>query len=352
MKIHLFEKIKIDNKRIIKILGMKVFSYYKRMSKKEISNMLYSLKKEIDTKISDERLMTQKMFNFLYKNSLTEEIKRTYIEERFYREVGYFPNLDNPKTFNEKINWLKLYYKNDNLSRCVDKYEFKDYIKEQLGEGYTVPLLGAWDNANEIDISKLPDKFVLKVNWSSYQNFIVRDKSKFNFDYAKSKINSWMLPWRNIYYASFYWAYKDVAPKVIAEEYIEQSDGKLNDYKFYCFNGSPEYLYIVDEGFSKSRPLCWDVDDNHIYKINKGRINSVKQPETMQEMLEIAKKLSKPFPFVRIDLYETKGKVYVGEMTFYPGNGFNKFTPKSLDKELGELLDLSKIKQEFLNNDN
>lgn len=360
------EKVKYKNKRIINLFGKKVLSYHKTMSKKDLTNKILCLEEElastkselknaitnnlkaevkkIGTRFDDERLMTQKMFNLIYQDDLTDEHKRTILEERFYREVGYFPNIDNPTTFNEKINWLKLNYKNNVLSRCVDKYEFKNYIKEQLGEGYTIPLLGVWDNANDIDIASLPEKFVLKVNWSSYQNFIVKDKSKFNFDYAKSKINSWMLPWRNIYHASFYYAYKNVKPKVIAEEYLEQVDGKLNDYKFYCFNGSPEYLYIVDEGFSKSRPLCWDVDFNHIYKINNGSIKSNKQPETMSEMLEIAKKLAKPFPFVRIDLYEAQGKVYVGEMTFYPGNGFNKFSPKSLDTEMGALLDLSNAK--------
>lgn len=370
-----FEKVKYGNKRIIYIWGRKVLSYHKLLSQKELTNRLEILSNKItntqnelkniklnnskleqvisldrkrnSTRFDDERLMSQKMFNYLYQDNLTDEYKKTLLEERFYKEVGYFPNIDNPTTFNEKINWLKLYYKNDNLSRCVDKYEFKGYIKEQLGEGFTVPLLGAWDNANDIDIENLPEKFVLKVNWSSYQNFIVKDKSKFNFDYAKSKINSWMLPWRNIYYASFYYAYKNVKPKVIAEEYIEQEDGKLNDYKFYCFNGIPRYLYVVDEGFSKDRPLCWDVDDNHMYKITDGNIqNKNKQPKNMAKMIEIANKLAKSFPFVRVDLYEAKDKVYVGELTFYPGNGFNKFAPKSLDVELGELLDLSSISKD------
>jgi len=366
-----FEIEKIKYKRVVKIFGKKCLTYHKLPSNKSliqkletmeekintielqekdnqktINNLKYKLNtetKRIATSLNDENIMRQKMFNYLYQDNLTDGFKKALIEERFYKEVGYFPNLTNPTTFNEKINWLKLYYKNDTLSRCVDKYEMKNYIKEQLGEGYTIPLIGAWDNANDIDISKLPSKFALKVNWSSYQNFIVKDKSKFNFDYAKSKINSWMLPWRNIYYASFYYGYKNVVPKVIAEEYLEQIDGKLNDYKFYCFNGSPEYLYIVDEGFSANRPLCWDVDNNHIYKICNEQINSTKQPQNMGKMLEIARKLSKPFPFVRIDLYEAKGKVYVGEMTFYPGNGFNKFTPKELDIELGALLDLSLV---------
>ena len=334
------EKIKDKNQRIIKIYGKKVLSYHKALSRKELTKELNKLQNKLEKSINSEKMMRQKMLNYLYKDNLSDEIKKTLIEERFYKEVGYFPNIDNPVTFNEKINWLKLYYKNDVITRCVDKYEFKNYIKKELGEGYTVPLIGVWDNAGDIDITKLPDKFVLKVNWSSYQNFIVKDKNNFDFDYAKYMLNSWMLPWRNVYFSSFYYGYKNVVPKIIAEEYIEQTDGKLNDYKFYCFNGSPEYLYIVDEGFSKYRPLCWDVDTNHIYKIVEGKINSPKQPESMNEMIEIAKKLSKPFPFVRVDFYEVQGKVYVGEMTFYPGNGFNKFEPKSLDMELGLLLKL------------
>ena len=240
-----FEKVKHDNKRIIKILGKKVLTYHKYLSRKELTKQAYLLKQDLKTtnkeleatkkklskvvdetikaeikrtsnRFDEERLINQKMFNYLYQDNLTDEQKRTLLEERFYREVGYFPNIDNPTTFNEKINWLKLYYKNDNLSRCVDKYEFKNYIKEQLGEGYTIPLIGAWDNANDIDIESLPEKFVLKVNWSSYLNFIVKDKKTFNFDYAKSRINSWILPWRNIYFASFYYAYKNVTPKIIA----------------------------------------------------------------------------------------------------------------------------------------
>lgn len=339
----LFKKTTKGGKVVWSLLGIK-FSY--KSSLKKLQNDVSKLKDLTNRLVSDkmDKLVNLKMFNYLYGESLTIKDKEFLIEERFCREVGYFPNLKNPQTFNEKINWLKINYEHTLLEKIVNKYTFKDYIKEQIGAEYVIPLLGVWEDAADIDIDKLPNSFVLKVNWSSYQNFIVKDKSKFDFSYALGKMNSWMLPWTNIYYASFYNAYKNVKPVIIAEEYKEQKNGSLNDYKFYCFNGQPKYLFVVDEGFSKDRPLCWDVDDNHIYKINGDNIeNKSKQPKNMLKMLELAKKLSKPFPFVRVDFYEVEDKIYVGEMTFYPGNGFNKFSPKSLDVELGKELDLSGV---------
>ena len=166
---------------------------------------------------------------------LTTKKKIQILKQHFKRRVGYDLNIENPRTFNEKIAWSKLYYQNPLITKCCDKFAVKDYVDETIGKGHVVPTIKYWDNPDDIDFDLLPDKFVLKVNWSSGYNIIVPDKSKLDYDETRRKLKQWMKPDRNAYYQFFNWGFKHMKPVVYAEEYIEQVDGQVYDYKFFVF---------------------------------------------------------------------------------------------------------------------
>ena len=277
-------------------------------------------------------------------NRLTTQLKKKLSAKHFIRkEMGYKPDFDNPKSFNEKIIWMKLYYQNPLITKCCDKFAVKDYVMDKLGTGYIVPTIASWENADEIDFETLPDKFVLKVNWSTGYNIIVRDKSKLDIDKTRRKLHDWMEPYNNSYYSWLNWGYKHMNPVIYAEKYIEQINGQVYDYKFFCFNGEPKFAYVATDHFEGqiSKISLYDLDWNKLpvtYGIHE--TNDVKPPNNLDKAVEISKELSKPFPFVRVDFYEIDDKIYIGEMTFYPGGGFNKIEPLEWDYKLGEMLQL------------
>lgn len=266
----------------------------------------------------------------------------------FWKKTGYKLNIKNPKTFNEKIQWLKLFYRNDLMTRIVDKYEFKNYIKEQLGEGYTVPLLGVWDNVNDIDFDKLPNKFVLKCNAQSDSKFIkiVKNKDELDIEALKDEMKYWLNP-RKTLKTSFCWAYYDVPLRIIAEEYIEQIDGQVYDYKFWCFNGEVKYIqFLTDRNTTGLKMAFYDKEWNkqdfvYNYPLDN---KTVTKPENLDKMISISEQLSKEFPHVRVDFYNIDNKLYVGEMTFYSMGGYCKFNPEEWDNKFGEWLELPEIK--------
>jgi len=185
---------------------------------------------------------------FLYSNldKLTKEQKIWYLSQILYNNAGYFPNLKNPKTFNEKINWMKLNYYDPNQKNAIDKYEFKNYIKEKLGDGYTIPLIaGPFDDVNDIDFKSLPEKFVIKTttNGSGVGVFIVKDKKRLNINKMKAELNNLLQDWKKAYYSTLAAGYKNIKPRIIIEEYMEQLDSNgLYDYKFHCFHGEPKFV--------------------------------------------------------------------------------------------------------------
>jgi len=291
----------------------------------------------------DKFLITQSKTNYLMRDQLDEGKIRSIAEKIFEEKVGYKPDFDHPRSMNEKIFWFKLNYHNPLVTTCCDKFAVKDYVTEKLGPGYVIPTLQSWKSPEDVDFSLLPDRYVLKVNWSSGYNIIVKDKAQINPEEARAQIAHWMQPQQNSYYQTFNWGYKNMKPVVYAEQYMEQIAGQLYDYKFFCCNGKAKFWFIATDRFEDATLThdFFDMDFHHLDFDYGGRAHSklpLQKPEHFEEMVTLAEKLAEPFPFVRVDFYEIEGKIYVGEMTFYPGGGILPFTPVEWDYRLGEYI--------------
>lgn len=267
-----------------------------------------------------------------------------YIPKIFKKRAGYEPDLLNPKSFNEKLQWLKLHDKNPLYTTLVDKYEVKEYIAQIIGEMYVIPTLGVWDAFEEIDFSTLPNQFVLKCTHDSGGLVICKDKSKLDIKKTRTKIKK-SLDF-NYYYLGFEWPYKNVKPRIIAETYLEDTKtSELRDYKFFVFNGTVRALFIVTNRNVDSHEANMDFFDENFKhlpfeRVYKNAIHLREKPVMFDEMKVLAEKLAKNIPFVRVDFYEVDGHIYFGEMTFYPGCGWEPFTPQSWDYVMGEWLRL------------
>lgn len=260
--------------------------------------------------------------------------------------MGKKLDLENPKTFNEKIQWLKLYDRKPLYTKMVDKYEAKKYVAELIGEEYIIPTLGVWDRFEDIDFDALPNQFVLKCTHDSGGLVICRDKTQFDKDAAKSKIKKCMK--RNYYLHAREWPYKNVRPRIIAEKYMEDAETQeLRDYKFFCFNGIPKIMFVSSERQSRKEEVkidFFDMDYNHL-PIRKGHPNAPvlpKKPEAFETMKVLAEKLSSGVPLLRVDFYEVNGKCYFGELTFSSGGGMGPFDPEEWDYRFGEWITLPK----------
>lgn len=261
-------------------------------------------------------------------------------------------DIKNPKTYNEKLNWLKLYDRNPLYTILVDKYLVKDYVAGIIGREHIIPTLGVWENEEEIDFDKLPEKFVLKCNHNSGLGMcICVDKSKLNIDEVKAKLKLGLN--ENYYLKNREWPYKDVPRRIIAEKYMEgtkdnQQNG-LNDYKFFCFNGVPRFLFVAtDRQINETKFDFFDMEYNHL-DIKNGHENASippSKPIKFEEMKRFATLLSKGIPHVRVDFYEVDGVVYFGELTFAHWGGFVKFDPNKWDFVFGEYITLPKQKHE------
>ena len=268
-----------------------------------------------------------------------------YLKMVYRIKTGKKLNLDNPKTFNEKLNWLKLHDIHPEYTDLVDKVKVREVIKEKLGEEYLIPLLGVWDSFDEIDFDALPDKFVLKCNHDSGSVKVITDKSQIDkselkkfFD-GRLSINPWCLARE--------YPYKNVKPKILAEKYMEARDGKgINDYKFYCFNGRPVFFLVATGRFVDKRFDFFDMDYNHLdfYETYKNADTVPEKPACLDEMKRIAEELCNGMTQVRVDLYELNGQVYFGELTFFDSGGYNRFEPQEWDRKIGDMLDLSNVK--------
>ena len=290
------------------------------------------------------------------------EFREKMVKNLFSEKLGYELNLENPKTFNEKIQWLKLYYHDPLMTKCADKYLAREYIEEKIGKENLVPLLGVWDKVEDIDFNSLPNKFVLKINYGSNQHIIVKDKSKLDVEEAKNRLNYFLRPFASHYYkAGYEWQYKNIPPKIICEKYIEQDDGNLYDYRIFCFNGEPHFIIVDIQGYilnSNEKYL------RNVYSTNWEKLDikmsysnfdiDFKRPYFLDDMLRISKLLSKDFYHVRVDFYELKQKLFIGELTFTHLNGMGKFYPFEWDYKFGELLTLPKdkrIEYDFIDRD-
>lgn len=260
--------------------------------------------------------------------------------------LGVAPNLDMPQTFNEKIQWIKLNYRLPVMTVMADKIKAKEYVRDILGSQYIVSLLAVWDDASEIDFSLLPERFVIKCNHNSGLGMcICRDRERLNEQKARKNIAEGLK--EDFYSHNREWCYRDINRMAFAEQFIEDGtgNGELTDYKFYCFDGEPQYLYI-SHGLENHATatisflnIDWTFAD--FGRTDYAPYKSLPQkPKRYLEMLEIARVLAKGFPFIRVDLFETNGKIFFSEFTFYPCAGMMPFKPVSADEELGKLLHL------------
>ena len=265
-----------------------------------------------------------------------------YLTIQYRCFCGKFINWKNPKTFNEKLQWLKVYNRKPEYTMMVDKVKVKDYVAQKIGEQYVIPTLGVWDKPEDIDFDALPNLFVLKCNHDSGSICICRDKKTFDKAKAISKLKAAMK--RDMYWDGREWPYKNVKPRILAEKFMVDESGHLRDYKFYCFNGEPKVFLVATDRFSAHGTYFdyFDMDGNNLPFSQGGENNPVTPalPSNFEEMKSIARKLSKGIPHVRIDLYCVEGKVYFGEYTFFDSSGFEKFTPQEWDETLGGWLTL------------
>lgn len=277
-------------------------------------------------------------FGFLFSDKL-------YLTLLFRCKMGYWMDWKNPKTFNEKLNWIKLYDRKSIYTKVVDKYLVKDYVKEVIGEEYIIPTLGVWNSSEDIDWDSLPQKFVLKTNHGGGNAGVIicKDKSTIDVNTIEKQLGRAMK--QNIYMESREWPYKNIKKKIIAEEFIEDSiTNELRDYKFFCFDGEVKFLYVATGRQKYDEPFFnfFDADYNAL-DFQQGHPRSElipSKPHCFDEMKIIAEKLSEVFTEVRVDLYEVNGKVYFGEMTFFHMAGLCSFDPKEWDYKFGEMIKL------------
>lgn len=282
------------------------------------------------------RLQEQGLFN-----RMSDE---AYLKMRYWLSMGKKLNLANPQTFNEKLQWLKLYDRNPEYTRMVDKYEAKKYVADRIGEEYIIPTLGVWERFDEIDFDALPDQFVLKCTHDSGGLVICRDKKTLDKEKARKKIEASLK--MNYFYSGREWPYKNVKPRIIAEQYMEDTaTAELRDYKIFTFDGVAKALFIATERGSSTEETKFDFFDTEFRHLpfTNGHPNAKvrpAKPETFDEMLRLAEKLSANIPHLRVDFYEVNGKAYFGELTFAHWSGMMPFEPAEWDETFGTWIKL------------
>lgn len=261
---------------------------------------------------------------------------RLYLRMLYRIKTGRKLHINNPKTYSEKLNWLKIYDRNPLYTKLVDKYEVRDFVSNRIGEEHLFPLLGVWDRFEDIDFEKLPDRFVLKCTHDFGSVVIVDDKKNFDLETARKTINDELK--FNFFYRGREWAYKNVKPRIIAEENMQMDSNRLVDYKFFCFGGQVNFMYIAQGRGVDLRYDFFDRDFNHLPVVNGVPNADVipDKPENYSQMIEFAEKLADGINNVRVDLYNLNGRIYFSEMTFYHNGGMLAFDPYEADVELGK----------------
>lgn len=262
-----------------------------------------------------------------------------FLLARYKTEMGRELNLTNPTTYTEKLQWLKVYDHRPEYTTMVDKYAVKKYVANKIGEEYVIPLIGVWEKVEDIDFSSLPDRFVLKVSHDSGGIVICKDKSQLDIVQTKKYLKKLLK--RNYYCGTREWPYKNVKPRIIAEEYMEDSYlGELRDYKFFTFGGVPKVVYIAQGRGNREATVAdfYDMEFNHLpFTIDHDMAEiPPEKPVNFELMQQLATKLSEGTPQLRVDFYEVEGKVYFGEMTFFHCSGWAPFHPEEWDKTFGD----------------
>ena len=276
-----------------------------------------------------------------------DERNKQFLILRYKNSFGHSPNLENPETFNEKVLWTKLHWRSDLACRCADKIKFKDYLKEIGLENNAPKIYKVYDSPSDFlkDLKNLPTECVIKTNHNSGSVFI---KSAKTSPKALEKGAKFIVKGlsKGCFAKGDEWVYENIEPKVFVEEKIN-SNTPLCDYKFFCFNGEPKYCFVAsDRDHITVKFDYFDMEWNwlNVKNVHRHAKNRPQKPESLNEMIQICRKLSKPFSHVRVDLYEANGKVLIGELTFFHFGGNEKFKPKSFDEVLGSCWDLSTIK--------
>lgn len=265
---------------------------------------------------------------------------REYLCLQYWARLDQKLDLENPQTFNEKIQWLKLYAKKEQYTAMVDKYEVKKIVADKIGQEYLIPTLGVWERFEDIDFDALPDQFVLKCTHDSGGLVIVREKAKMNIASAKKIIESSLK--MNYYYHCREWPYKNVKPRIIAEPYMQDGEKLyLPVYKFLVFDGEPRIIQVIQNDKTKDESIDYFDPDWNVLPLRQNFPNSKvlpEKPERLEEMLDLARKLGADMPVIRVDLYEINKKIYFSEFTFYSDGGFAPFYPEEWDQKLGEMI--------------
>ena len=264
-----------------------------------------------------------------------------YLKIYFFIYTGKWMDFGNVRSFSEKIQWLKIHNTAPEFTDMADKYRMKQYVEGKIGSGYTFPLIGVWDRFVDIDFSLLPDRFVLKTNHDSGGVWIIRDKDKVDLTRIKHEIEERFK--KNYFYLGREHPYKNIPHKIIAEQYMEEAEGEdLKDYKVFCFGGEPSFIQVDLDRFTDHKrdfyDIQWDMMDFGI--MFPRSYHKIERPEHLEKMLEISRVLSADIPFLRVDLFNIKGKIFVGELTFHPGGGCEKITPVEGEYKLGDMLKL------------
>jgi len=279
----------------------------------------------------------------MYDNMPDEE----YLKRKFRACMGKELDLENPKTLNEKLQWLKLYDRKPEYTMMVDKVRVREYIAQTIGEEYLIPLLGVWEDPEDIDFDALPDQFVLKCNHNSGLGMcICKDKSKLDIPKVKRELKKGLK--QDYYLTGREWPYKDVLRRIIGEKYmVDEFGADLKDYKIMCFGGKAMCSFVCSDRHSGKGLHVTFFDRNwEIMPFERhypANWKDIERPKQYEKMLELAENLAGQIPFVRVDFYEVDGKIYFGEMTFFPGSGLEEFTPDEWDYTLGSWIDLSQI---------
>lgn len=301
------------------------------------------IKRKIRTLSSSPSVLVNKTWR-LFEPIVSD---RFFLKVAFRIRVGYWPNFNHPSTYNEKLQWLKLYDKHTEYTRMVDKVAAKDYVADIIGSKYIVPSIGVWNTVDEIDWSSLPNQFVIKAAHDSGGVVVCKDKSRLDIEEAKYTLRGAGKKDYTRYNKEY--PYYKVPHRFIAEQYLEDESGfELKDYKFFCFDGQPKFLFVATgRQQHDTRFDFYDIDFHHLPVLN-GHPNAdvwPEKPKNFTEMLEVAAKLSNHIPHVRVDLYNINGRIYFGELTFFHYSGMTPFIPKEWDYEFGKYLTLPNTKK-------
>lgn len=271
---------------------------------------------------------------------------KIYIPIQYEHITGKKLDFNNPTTFNEKIQWYKLYYKNPILKKLVDKYHVREFVSSKIGVNYLNELIGVFETIDQIDFDKLPNKFVLKCVHGSGFNIIVKDKTSLDINKTKELLAKWQK--KNFYNKGKEWAYKDIKPLIIVEKFLEEFDKEvINDYKFYCFDGEIKFIQVDLERKINDYRIYYDANWKKLDFCTEKNLhykNEIEKPDNFKELTEIVEKLAINLPFVRVDFYLIKNRPIFGELTFYPSNGTKEFTPIEMNYTIGDYFTLPNCK--------